>query len=150
MKVCISCEADVAGKKAFPVRDDRVIKVVREAKKLLRIAKMNELYVCESCLPKHRERRQKFERNMLFAIVLGALIIVVMLAMTVLSGTLNLWAVVTSIIMGAFVMLLPVLFSYAPAVELPPGTGQPPAPGPRLPFQQPSPAVKKKPARRKR
>lgn len=137
MKVCISCEADVAGKKAFRVREDRVIRVVRAAKKALRIAKMNELYVCDGCLPKHRERRQKFERNMLFATVLGGLIIVVLLAMTLLSGSINLWAVTTSLIMGVAVMLLPVLFSYAPAVELPPGAAQ----GQALPFQPPAPAT---------
>lgn len=150
MKVCISCEADVAGRKAFRVKEDRIIRFVRAAKKALRIAKMNELYVCEGCLPKHRERRQKFERNMLFATVLGGLIIVILLAMTLMSGSINLWAVVTSLIMGLAVMLLPVLFSYAPAVELPPGIGQPRMPGPQAPGSALTPGKQKKPAKRKR
>ncbi len=133
MKICISCEADVSGKKAWRVREDRVITTVRAVKKALHIVKMNELYVCEGCLPKHRSRRQAFERNMLFATVLGALIIVVMLGMILLSGRLDLWAVVSSFVIGAFVMALPILFSYVPALESPPGPGPAPRPFPLPP-----------------
>jgi hypothetical protein len=133
MKVCISCEADVSGRKAYPVKEDRIIRAVRTVKKALRIARMNELYVCDACLEKHRVRRQSFEKSMLFASVLGGLIIIVMLGVMLLSGKLDLWAVVSSLIIGGFVMLLP-LFRYAPAVEAKgprPETGQarPPATG---------------------
>jgi hypothetical protein len=149
MKVCISCEADVSGKKAYPVKEDRIIRIVRNAKKALGIAKMNELYVCESCLEKQKARRQSFEKSRLFAIVLGSLIIIVLLGMMLLSGKLNPWAAVSSIIIGAFVMLLP-FFRYTPAVQLPPGpepTPDPERPSP-LPPMPGGPKVKK--AKRKR
>ena len=41
MKVCISCEMDVTGKKAYPIKEDRIIKAVRAVKKAFGIAKMN-------------------------------------------------------------------------------------------------------------
>ncbi len=129
MKVCISCEMDVSGKKAYPIKEDRVIRAVRAAKKALGIARMNELYVCENCLEKHKVRRQSFEKSMLFATVLGGLIVIVMLGMILLSGKLDAWAVVSSLIIGGFVMLLP-FFRYAPAVQLPPGPEPTPGPGP--------------------
>ncbi len=130
MKVCISCESDVAGKKAWPIKEDRIIKAVRALKKALGIAKMNELYVCANCLDKHKARRQGFEKSMLFASVLGGLIVIVMLGMVLLSGKLDLWAVVSSFVIGGFVIALP-LFRYAPAVQLPPGPE--PSPLPPLP-----------------
>lgn len=141
MKVCISCETDVSGKKAYPIKEDRIIRAVRSIKKALNIAKMNELYVCENCLAKHKARRQSFEKSMLFASVLGGLIIIVMLGMMLLSGKLDPWAVASSFVIGGFVMLLP-FFRYTPAVQLPPG--QEPKPGP----SPPTPGLTK--ARRKR
>ncbi|MDD5340723.1 MAG: hypothetical protein PHV13_05795 [Candidatus ainarchaeum sp.] len=135
MRVCISCEADVSGKKAWPIKEDRIIKAVRTVKKALGIARMNELYVCANCLGKHRARRQAFEKSMLFASVLGGLIVIVMLAMVLISGRLDIWAVVSTIVIGAFVMALP-LFRYAPAVQMPPGEPSPgpePSPLPPLP-----------------
>ncbi len=89
MKVCVSCQQDVSAKKAMPVKEDRIIKGIRAAKKLLRIAQMNELFVCEECMQKHLERRRSFEKTVLFA--------------SVFAGAL-------------FILALPV-FKYAPAVE---------------------------------
>jgi hypothetical protein len=129
MKVCISCETDVTGKKAYPIKEDRIIRAVRTVKKALGIAKMNDLYVCENCLEKHKGRRQSFEKSMLFATVLGGIIIIVMLGMMLLSGKLDIWAAVSSIVIGGFVMVLP-FFRYAPAVQLPPGPEPTPEPEP--------------------
>jgi hypothetical protein len=147
MKVCISCEADVSGKKAYPIKEDRVIRVVRAVKNALHIARMNDLYVCENCLAKHKVRRQGFEKSMLFASVLGGLIIIIMLGLIVLSGKLDLWAVISSLVIGGFIMVLP-LFRYAPAVQLPPGPEprQEPSPLPPMPG---GPGIKGK-AKRKR
>jgi hypothetical protein len=148
MKVCISCEADVSGKKAYPIKEDRVIRTLRKLKKALGIAKMNDLYVCESCLEKHKIHRQSFEKNRLLAIVCGSLIIIALLGMLILSGRLNPWAALSIIIIGAFVMLLP-FFTYTPAVQLPPGPEPAPVPEPSpLPPMPGGPGLKK--AKRKR
>jgi len=150
MKVCISCEADVSGRKAYPIKEDRIIGAVRTIKKSLGIAKMNELYVCENCLDKHKARRQSFEKSMLFGSVLGGLIVIVLLGLIVLSGKPDPWSIVSSLVIGGFVMALP-LFRYTPAVQLPPPEPMPPSePGPISPIPG-GPGIKAAPrVRRKR
>jgi len=124
MRVCIVCEKDVEGKRAVPVKEDRVIRLVRAAKRLVGIAKMNDLYVCEADLPKHSERRKGFEKSMLFASVLAALLLVLVLGMIVLSGNFEVWSLVSAFVIAGFVLVLP-LFKYTPAVE---ATALPPEP----------------------
>ena len=77
---------------------------------------MNELYVSENCLPEHLKRRRSFEKNMLFVSVIAGIIVVAILLSLVLSGKFNLWAIVSAIILGGLVLMLP-LFKYVPAVE---------------------------------
>ncbi|MFZ5500640.1 MAG: hypothetical protein ACOY58_01830, partial [Candidatus Micrarchaeota archaeon] len=72
MKICVSCENDVAGKEAYPVKEDRIIRAIRSIKKALKIAQMNELYVCKDCLEAHGKKRKSFEKTMLFAAILAA------------------------------------------------------------------------------
>lgn len=126
MKVCVSCQSDVEGKKAVKVREDRIIRGIRRLKKALNIAQNNELYVCQDCLPKHMERRKSFERSMLFASVFSGLILVVLVAALLLSGRFDAWAFVSAIIVGGFILALPI-FRYAPGVE-----GTLPAPAPAV------------------
>ncbi|MEW6036588.1 MAG: hypothetical protein AB1529_08310 [Candidatus Micrarchaeota archaeon] len=116
MKVCVSCQQDVSAKKAMPVKEDRIIKGIRAAKKLLGIAQMNELFVCEECMQKHLERRRSFEKTMLFASVFAGLLLVIIILVPLLSGRFDPWAVVSGVIVALFILTLPV-FKYAPAVE---------------------------------
>ncbi len=51
MKVCISCQADVEGKPAAPVKDDRIIRGIRTIKQKFGWAQNNQLFVCQNCLP---------------------------------------------------------------------------------------------------
>jgi len=146
MKICVSCETDVGGKKAYKVKEDRIIGTVRSIKNALHMAKNNELYVCESCLPKHREKRKSFEKSVLFGTVIAVVILVVLLGMLLLSGRFDIWAVLSTFIISGFVLALP-LFRYAPAVEgdtfaLNEGilkTAAPPLPSPPMPPLEPSP-----------
>lgn len=141
MKVCISCQTDVSSKTAYPIKEDRIIKVIRGVKKALGIAQMNELYVCKDCLPKHNERRKSFEKSMLFASVFAGLVLVILLAAIILSARFDAWAVISAFIVAGFIVVLPV-FKYAPAVEAPP---EPAAPVPAIPPppapQEPAPPV---------
>lgn len=151
MKVCISCQENVDGKRAVPVKEDRVIRTIRAIKKKLGIAQMNELYVSEKCLPEHVKRRRSFEKSLLFASVIAGLILVVVIVALLLSGRFNLWAIVSAFIIGGFVLLLP-LFKYAPAVEstVPRIVGAPaPAVAPPLKKEAAKPPPAKKKPRKK-
>jgi hypothetical protein len=107
---------DVEGKRAVPVREDRIIRTIRTLKRALNVAQNNELYVCESCMQTHLERRRSFEKTMLFASVFAGLIFLVILIVPLLSGRIDPWGVVSGFIVAGFVLLLPI-FKYAPAVE---------------------------------
>jgi hypothetical protein len=117
MKVCILCHKNVAGSRAVKVKEDRVIRVIRKIKQLLRVAAGNELYVCEEDISKQVERRRSFEKNMLFFGILATLVVLLFLASVVMSGTLNLWVIVSAFFMGAFILLFALVFKYVPAIE---------------------------------
>jgi energy-converting hydrogenase Eha subunit A len=142
MKICISCETNVEGKKAYKVKEDRIIGTVRRIKKAIGLAKNNELYVCENCLQKHMEKRKSFEKSVLFGTVIAVVILVVLLGMLLLSGRFDIWAIVSTFIISGFVLALP-LFKYAPALEGVPPSALMPSPGkttpPLGPYPGPSP-----------
>jgi energy-converting hydrogenase Eha subunit A len=144
MKVCVSCQMDVEGKKALPVREDRIIRTIRSVKRALNVAQNNELFVCQDCMPKHMERRKSFEKSMLFSSVFAALILVVLVAALLLSGRFDPWALISAVIVCGFILALPI-FRYAPAVEgqLQPKAAPPPVPAPGPP-QLPETEKKKK------
>jgi hypothetical protein len=134
-KLCVSCQVDVEGKKAFPIAEDRVIRGIRGVKKALGVAQMNKLFVCEACMPKHMERRRSFEKTMLFASVLAGIMLLIMIIAPLLSGRFEAWAFLSGFIVAGFIVLLPVMFKYVPAVEgvsalakAPPGGPARPAP----------------------
>ncbi len=146
-KLCISCQMDVEGRKAFPIQEDRIIRGIRAVKKALGVAQMNKLYVCEACMPKHMERRRSFEKTMLFASVLAGIMLLIMIIAPILNGRFEAWAFLSGFIVAGFIVLLPVMFKYVPAVEgvsalakAPPGGPAPPVPPvpyyPALPAQK--------------
>ncbi len=116
MKICISCEKDIEGKNAVPIKEDRIIRTIRSIKKMLRMAKMNELYVCESCVQKHTERRKTFEKHMLFGSVFAGVVIVIMVGAMLFTGKLDLWAFLSAFIVAGVILCLPI-FKYAPAID---------------------------------
>lgn len=116
MKVCISCQQDVEGKKAVRVREDRIIRAIRAVKKALKIAQMNELYVCENDIKAHLERRRSFEKTLLLASILAGGIFILLIASMVLSGRFDAWALLSALVIAGFVLSLPI-FRYAPALE---------------------------------
>ena len=117
MRVCIECQQDVTGKKAAKVKDDHVIQFIRSIKRAVRLSKENELYVCEADLEKHNKKRKSFEKTLLIFGVLAAVVVLLMVGSLLLSGKLNITILIYSILMGVFIILLAVLFKYAPATE---------------------------------
>ena len=116
MKVCVSCQADVGSNRAVPVKWDRLLKGILALKQALRIAQNNELFVCEQCMQKHLERRRSFEKSMLFASVFAGLLLIVIIMAPLLSGSFEPFAVVSGLVVAAFILALP-LFKYAPALD---------------------------------
>lgn len=116
MKVCIYTQESVEGKKAIPVKEDRIIQVIRDIKKVFGIAQMNELYVSEDHVKEHAKRRKSFERSMLFVSVFAGLIVILALFSMVYSGRIDAWAIMSAFVIAAFLLVLP-LFKYSPALQ---------------------------------
>jgi hypothetical protein len=116
-RMCVVCQTEIGGRRAVPVVEDRIIRIIRAVKKSLGIAQMNQLYVCEACTLKHSERRRSFEKTLLFASVLAGTMLLLLLFVPILSGRLDAWAFVSGVLVSAIILLVPIMFRYVPAVE---------------------------------
>ncbi len=119
-RVCIICEKEPQGN-AARVREDPIISTIRSVKGFFHMARNNELYVCENCLPKHREKRKAFERSMVLWVAIGVIVFIAMNALQVISGVFNLFTFVSSVFL-ALVFAAFGLLNYSPAVD---GAGTP-------------------------
>lgn len=145
MKVCVDCQKEVAGKRAVKVKEDRVIKTIRAIKRLFKISKENELYVCEEDIEKHIERRKSYEKTMLFFTVLAGIVVLLLLITIIVSGRIELWTIASSLMVGVLLLVFSLIFKYVPAME---GTEPVMLPAELPKKEVPKPA--KKPKRRKR
>lgn len=116
-KVCVDCQKEVNGKRAVKVKEDRIILALRAAKRALKISRENELFICEDCFEKHEKRRKSFEKTMLIFAVVAALIIVLMVFTIILSGRLELWAILSGILIIALLAVFSIIFKYVPATD---------------------------------
>ncbi len=123
-KVCIICEKEPQGK-AYKVQDDFVIKAIRWGKRKLGIAKNNELFVDEGCLPAYREKRKRFERNVVFYVAIGVIIFVLINGLQVLYGRFSFVTFLASVLLAILVSGLAILNYATPPIEEPRGALQP-------------------------
>jgi uncharacterized membrane protein len=117
MKACIYCQKSVEGKRAVKVREDAIIKTLRNLKRSLNMAKENELYVCEEDFKKHQERRKSFQTSLIIFSIAAVLVLLLAIVSMVISGNINLLGLVSAIIIGLFLVIFAVVFRYAPEVE---------------------------------
>lgn len=117
MRVCIVCQEDISGKKAYKVKEDKIIGTIRSFKRLFRIAANNELYVCEDHYKEHLAKRKSFERSIIFFGVLSAAIVILLIGTIILSGRFDIFAILSAIVIGFFVLLFSIVFKYTPALE---------------------------------
>jgi fatty acid desaturase len=114
-KKCIICQQDIAGGRAAPVKNDLIIETIRKLKKMLGVAQGNELYVCENDFKSHAEKRKKFERNVVIFSTVALLIVLIMIGLPLLAGHFDVVTFLSSIAIGAIIVLLVILFEYTPA-----------------------------------
>ena len=115
MKVCIICEKEVQNQRAAPVKDDKILAFFRWLKAQFKVAKNNELYVCEVDSKTHATRRKAFEKRALIAIALAVLVFGLFIFSAVIARKFDLWSLVSAFIIALFLILLP-LITYTPAV----------------------------------
>jgi hypothetical protein len=145
-KVCIICEKEPQpGTNYYRVKDDAVIRVIRAIKQRFGVARNNELCVDQGCLPKYRERRKRFERNMVFYVALGVILFVLINGVQAMAGMFSLVAFVASVFLALLIAALAVLNYATPPIDESPMSAGPAA----VPASEPgAPAAKeeRKPA----
>ncbi|MEM2909084.1 MAG: hypothetical protein QW590_03520 [Candidatus Bilamarchaeaceae archaeon] len=117
MKMCIVCEKPVEGKMAVRVKEDNIIRAIRLVKRTFKVARENELYVCEDDLKKHLERRASFNKTLIFFGIVAVALVVLSFISMLLSENIKIEGLIFSIIVGAFLVLFALLFKYTPEVE---------------------------------
>ncbi|MCX8197402.1 MAG: hypothetical protein N3G80_03765 [Candidatus Micrarchaeota archaeon] len=111
--VCIICEKEKSG---FPVQDDYVILAIRKVKNFLRIAKNNNLVVCQDCLEVYQKKRAKYERDLAIHAIIGGFILLTMIFLPIFTTGFSLTAVFFGLLLFGLVMLLSV-FSHCPKIQ---------------------------------
>ena len=112
-RVCIICTKET--QKGQRVEDDFVIRIIRRAKRSLRIAKNNELVVCESCMEAYRKRRENYEKNLVMHVVLAAVVLIIFAVLPIFTTGFSLPALLLGIVLGGMIVALSV-FSHCPKI----------------------------------
>lgn len=120
MKVCVIQHKDgmqeIKSGKAARVKEDALISGIRGVKKIFRIAQNNELYVCENDYEKVVQKRKKFEKNVVFIIVLSVIIMLFLVGLPLLSGKFELGIFFSALFIGTLIILGGVIFKYSPVL----------------------------------
>ena len=120
MKVCVIQHKDgiqeIKGGTAAKVKEDALISGIRGVKKIFRIAQNNELYVCENDYEIVLQKRKKFEKNVVFIIVLSVIIMLVLVGLPLLSGRFELGVFFSALFIGILIIGGGVIFKYSPVL----------------------------------
>lgn len=112
-KVCIVCEKEMEG---YPVEDDAVIHAIRKIKRKFNVAKNNELVVCENCLPEHKKKREKFEKNLVMHVVIAAVVLIIFFFVSIFSPSgISLSGIFLGMVLAALVVGMSV-FNHWPKI----------------------------------
>lgn len=114
-RVCWICEKEVP--EGTPIKNDIMIRFIREMKRKMGILKGNELVVCPTHLAAYSEKRKKFERNLVLYATAAVLIAIGLPIFPLLAGAeFNPVVIVFAILLAAAVFALSLL-NYVPALE---------------------------------
>ncbi|MFH1221980.1 MAG: hypothetical protein V1492_02755 [Candidatus Micrarchaeota archaeon] len=116
-KLCIICEKPVEGKRAVKVREDNILKLIRDFKRVTNTARNNELYVCEEDLPKHTERRKNFQKAIMLFGVGAVLVFLLAIISMVIAGSFNAIGLLSALVICALLIMFAVILKYTPDVE---------------------------------
>ncbi len=115
-RVCIICHEGIA-EGGTPVKDDIIIRTIRNIKKRLRVAQNNTLVVCEKDLPEYQKRRKKFEKDIVVVAGISVFLFLILAGLPLLSGRFNIGAFVSGLMVSVAVLAIGVVFKHVPALE---------------------------------
>jgi len=114
-KVCWLCEKEVA--EGTPLKNDVVIRFIREWKRKFGILKGNELVVCSEHLAKYTEKRKNFERNLVLYATIAVIVAIGVPILPLLMGaSFNFTSICFSLVLAVMIFALSIL-KYVPALD---------------------------------
>lgn len=114
-KVCIVCEKE---KNGHLVADDIVISALRWIKGKTGSLKNNTLVVCDDCMEAHKAKRQRFESKLVQHVVLGAVILLLLFFLPLLSGAgFSLYSVVLGVVLAGFIIAFSGIYHWPRTVD---------------------------------
>ncbi|MBM3229143.1 hypothetical protein FJZ26_01820 [Candidatus Parvarchaeota archaeon] len=145
--VCIICQQQTSYLK-HKVAEDFVIKAIRAVKTALRVARNNQLYVCDKCFEAYQKKRWGFEQKFVMYGAVGVIIAAVIIGSNLfLRGRFDLYQVFVGLILIVFFCALS-LTNHVPGLE---GAQGGASPSPSLSRPQPfSPVLGKRPQEAKK
>jgi len=111
-KVCIICYNEKDGR---DVEDDIVIATIRKAKKALGIAKNNHLVVCHDCAEVYKEKRGKYERDLVVHVIIGGVVLLLFVLLPIFTTGFSITSVLLGLLLFVLIMALSV-FSHCPKI----------------------------------
>jgi len=105
-------------KTARKIKEDFVIKTIRNIKQMLNVSSNNKLYVCKKHLDIHIKRRKSFEKSFVLSSTIGIIIFLILAVLPIIStGELNLGAIIGGLTIVVLIVMLAGLIKYVPALE---------------------------------
>ena len=113
---CLICQKETIGS---PVKEDFVIRGIRNIKTSLKIARGTNLIICDEHLEEARKKRERFEKSLLTYGGIGAVIGIILVIASLFGGR-DLISIFSSMLIAILLIIVLVIFSlayYFPAIE---------------------------------
>jgi len=110
--ICIICYNEKEGK---DIEDDVVILAIRKAKNAIGIAKNNRLVVCPGCMEVYKQKRGKYERDLVIHAIIGGLVLLLFVLLPIFTTGFSITSLLLGLLLFALIMALSI-FSHCPKI----------------------------------
>ncbi len=119
--VCIISKKELTKEElslAKKIKDDAIIKFIRNMKKKLNMETGNVLYVSQTNLAEHEKRRKSFEKGLLISTILAVLVFFGLVVLPIIfTQNINIGSIILGLILAIIMIIFFGLIKYTPELE---------------------------------
>ncbi len=116
-RICIVSRKEVPTGHGNPIKQDAIIRTIRNIKRKMGILQNNELVVSDECLEQYKKKRSKFEKMAVIHTTVAAIVILILVFAPLLLGApFNIMTIFFAFILGIMIAAL-ALLSYVPGLD---------------------------------
>ncbi|MBD3397674.1 hypothetical protein GF412_00880 [Candidatus Micrarchaeota archaeon] len=116
-RMCIVSREQVEPGEGTPIKEDAIIRTIRNIKEKLGILQNNKLVVSDEKLEEYKKKRSKFEKMAVIHITVAAILVLLLVLGPILLGApFNIVSIFFALLLGLMVAAL-ALLSYVPALQ---------------------------------